>query len=135
MKGTSRPMSVLIVDDEGSVRQFVDRALREAGYTTTVVSDGPEAIKVAATLDPLDILVTDLMMPQMTGDELARRLRQSRQDLKVLYLTGYSDRLFKEKTTLWADEAFLEKPCSVKGLRQAVSLLLFGRVDMSDPKA
>jgi len=135
MKGTSRPMSVLIVDDEGSVRQFVDRALREAGYTTTVVSDGPEAIKVAATLDPLDILVTDLMMPQMTGDELARRLRQSRQDLKVLYLTGYSDRLFKEKTTLWADEAFLEKPCSVKGLRQAVSLLLFGKVDLSDPKA
>ena len=128
-------MSVLIVDDEGSVRQFVDRALREAGYTTTLASDGPEAIKVAATLDPLDILVTDLMMPQMTGDELARRLRQSRQDLKVLYLTGYSDRLFKEKTTLWADEAFLEKPCSVKGLRQAVSLLLFGRVDMSDPKA
>jgi len=128
-------MSVLIVDDEGSVRQFVDRALREAGYTTTVASDGPEAIKVAATLDPLDILVTDLMMPQMTGDELARRLRQSRQDLKVLYLTGYSDRLFKEKTTLWADEAFLEKPCSVKGLRQAVSLLLFGRVDMSDSKA
>ena len=135
MKGTSRPMSVLIVDDEGSVRQFVDRALREAGYTTTVVSDGLEAIKVAATLDPLDILVTDLMMPQMTGDELARRLRQSRQDLKVLYLTGYSDRLFKEKTTLWADEAFLEKPCSVKGLRQAVSLLLFGKVDLSDPKA
>ena len=135
MKGPSRPMSVLIVDDEGSVRQFVDRALREAGYTTTVVSDGPEAIKVAATLDPLDILVTDLMMPEMTGDELARRLRQSRQDLKVLYLTGYSDRLFKEKTTLWADEAFLEKPCSVKGLRQAVSLLLFGKVDMSDPKA
>jgi len=135
MKGTSRPMSVLIVDDEGSVRQFVDRALREAGYTTTVVSDGPEAIKGAATLDPLDILVTDLMMPEMTGDELARRLRQSRQDLKVLYLTGYSDRLFKEKTTLWADEAFLEKPCSVKGLRQAVSLLLFGKVDLSDPKA
>jgi len=135
MKGTSRPMSVLIVDDEGSVRQFVDRALREAGYTTTVVSDGPEAIKVAATLDPLDLLVTDLMMPEMTGDELARRLRQSRQDLKVLYLTGYSDRLFKEKTTLWADEAFLEKPCSVKGLRQAVSLLLFGKVDLSDPKA
>ena len=135
MKGTSRPMSVLIVDDEGSVRQFVDRALREAGYTTTVVSDGPEAIKVAATLDPLDILVTDLMMPEMTGDELARLLRQSRRDLKVLYLTGYSDRLFKEKTTLWADEAFLEKPCSVKGLRQAVSLLLFGKVDMSDPKA
>jgi len=125
----SRPMSVLIVDDEPSVRQFVDRALREVGYTTTVAADGPEAIEIAATLEPLDIIVTDVMMPQMTGDELARRLRQARPELKVLYLTGFSDRLFKEKATLWADEAYLDKPCSVKGLREAVSLLLFGKVD------
>ena len=125
-------MNVLIVDDEASLRQFVDRVLREAGYTTTVASDGPEAIEVAATLEPLDIVVTDVMMPRMTGDELARRLRQTRPELKVLYLTRFSDRLFKEKTTLWADEAFLDKPCSVKGLRQAVSLLLFGKVDEPD---
>jgi len=69
------------------------------------------------------------MMPQMLGDELARRLRQSEPGLKVLYLTGYSDRLFKEKVTLWADEAYLDKPCSVKGLQQAVSLLLFGQLE------
>jgi two-component system cell cycle sensor histidine kinase/response regulator CckA len=123
-------MSVLIVDDDAALRHFVDRALREAGYTTTVASDGPAAIDVAATLEPLDILVTDVMMPQMTGDELARRLRQSRPELKVLYLTGFSDRLFKEKTTLWADEAYLDKPCSVKGLLQAVSLLLFGHFEV-----
>ena len=48
----------------------------------------------------------------------------------MLYLTGFSDRLFKEKVTLWADEAFLDKPCSVKGLLQAVSLLLFGHFDV-----
>ena len=53
-------------------------------------------------------------------------LRQIEPALKVLYLTGYSDRLFKEKTMLWAEEAFLDKPCTVKGLREAVSLLLFG---------
>ena len=68
------------------------------------------------------------MMPQMTGDELARRLRQNQPSLKVLYLTGFSDRLFKEEATLWQDEAFLEKPCSVKGLMEAVALLLFGRL-------
>ena len=129
-RGTpSRSLSVLIVDDEASLRQFVDRVLREAGYTTTVASDRPEAIKIAAALEPLDILVTDMKMPQMSGDELARRLRQSRPALKVLYLTGFSERLFKEKATLWADEAFLDKPCSVKGLREAVSLLMFGKVD------
>ena len=125
-----RPSSVLIVDDDDLVRKFVERVLREAGYQTATASDGPEALEVAAKLDALDILVTDLMMPAMTGDELARRIRVSQPSVKVLYITGFSDRLFKEKVTLWADEAFLDKPCSVKGLRQAVSLLLFGRLDL-----
>jgi len=123
------PICVLLVDDEASLRKFVERVLGEAGYTTSSASDGPEAIEVAAKLEQFDMLVTDVMMPQMTGDELARRLRVAHPGLKILYLTGFSDRLFKEKVTLWADEAFLDKPCSVKGLLQAVSLLLFGRVD------
>jgi len=123
-------INVLVVDDEEPVRKFVDRVLREAGYKTTLASDGPEAIDVAKGMVSLDILVTDVMMPQMTGDELARRLRQTEQrGLKVLYLTGFSDRLFKEKVTLWEDEAFLDKPCGVTGLLQAVSLLLFGRFE------
>ena len=123
--------TVLVVDDEEPVRRFVERVLREAGYKTTTAADGPEAIEVAKKMESLDILVTDVMMPQMTGDELARRLRQTEQrGLKVLYLTGFSDRLFKEKVTLWQDEAFLDKPCGVQGLLQAVSLLLFGRFDV-----
>ena len=130
-----RNIGVLVVDDEEPVRKFVERVLREAGYATAVAADGAEALQVAATLDPFDLVVTDVMMPRMTGDELARRLRQSRPELKVLYLTGFSDRLFKEKATLWADEAFLDKPCSVKALRQAVSLLLFGQVDEPDAQA
>ena len=123
-------INVLVVDDEEPVRKFVERVLREAGYKTATASDGPEAIEVAKKMESLDILVTDMMMPQMTGDELARRLRQTEQrGLKVLYLTGFSDRLFKEKVTLWADEAFLDKPSSVKGLLQAVALLLFGQFE------
>jgi two-component system cell cycle sensor histidine kinase/response regulator CckA len=130
MKRTSsRPSSVLIVDDEPSVQRFVERVLSEAGYATTVAGDGPEALEAASKMAEFDILVTDVMMPQMTGDELARRLRALRPSLKVLYLTGFSDRLFKEKVTLWADEAFLDKPCSVKGLLQAVALLLFGQFE------
>jgi CheY-like chemotaxis protein len=129
----SRSLRALIVDDEDLVRKFVERVLREAGYETATASDGPEAIAVAGTLETCDILVTDLMMPQMTGDELARRLRASAPALKVLYLTGFSDRLFKEKVTLWADEAFLDKPCSVKGLLQAVSLLVFGHFEPPEP--
>jgi len=125
----SQPISVLIVDDEPSVQRFVERVLSEAGYITTVAGDGPQALEAASRMEQFDILVTDVMMPQMTGDELARRLRAERPTLKVLYLTGFSDRLFKEKVTLWADEAFLDKPCSVKGLLEAVALLLFGQFD------
>jgi two-component system, cell cycle sensor histidine kinase and response regulator CckA len=127
------PQSALVVDDEELVRRFVDRVLREANYRTSLAADGVEAIKLAAEHGPFDILVTDLMMPEMMGDELARRLRQNDPGLKVLYLTGFSDHLFKEKVTLWQDEAYLDKPCSVKALLQAVSLLLTGHFEIVDP--
>jgi two-component system cell cycle sensor histidine kinase/response regulator CckA len=125
-KASPKASSVLVVDDEEPVRKFVERVLRDAGYKTAMAGDGLEALEVAAKLDRLDILVTDVMMPQMAGSELARRLRQSQPTLKVLYLTGYADNLFKEKVTLWEDEAYLDKPCSIKSLLEAVSLLLFG---------
>jgi two-component system cell cycle sensor histidine kinase/response regulator CckA len=129
-EAASQPFNVLIVDDEEPVRRFVDRALSAAGYNTSTAADGPEAIAAAEHAGAFDILVTDLMMPQMKGDELARRLRMREPELKVLYLTGFSDALFKEKSTLWHDEAFLDKPCSMKGLLEAVSLLLVGHVEM-----
>jgi two-component system cell cycle sensor histidine kinase/response regulator CckA len=129
------PIKVLVVDDEEPVRRFVERVLGEHGYHTALAADGTEALEVAQKVGQFEILVTDLMMPRMTGDELARRLRQHEPGLKVLYLTGYSDQLFKEKVTLWEDEAFLDKPCSVKGLAEAVSLLLFGTLDTPHPAA
>jgi two-component system cell cycle sensor histidine kinase/response regulator CckA len=132
-RGSSDPFTVLIVDDEEAVRRFVERVLRDAGYVTAAAADGPEALEVARRIGSFQIVVTDLMMPQMRGDELARRLRQTEPALKILYLTGFSDALFKEKVMLWEDEAFLDKPCSIKGLLEAVSLLLVGRVDTERP--
>lgn len=129
------PGRALIVDDEESVRKFVNRILTDRGYETVVASDGPGAEAAVRNQAPFDILVTDLMMPEMSGDELARRLRLNEPRLKVLYLTGFSDHLFKEKVTLWADEAFLDKPCSINGLLEAVSLLLTGRLTRPDDHA
>jgi CheY-like chemotaxis protein len=113
------------------VRELVDRILRMAGYDTTRVVDGQEALEVAQEFGPFDLLLTDLVMPRMLGTELARRLRQAEPTLKVLYFTGYSDRLFKEKGALWDDEAFLEKPSGVHEVVEAVSLLLNGHVPPS----
>jgi len=122
-------MGVLIVDDEDGIRRFVERVLRTSGYQPSVARSGVEALSAASAMQRLDLLIVDMLMPRMNGDEVARRLRAGHPDLKVLYLTGYSDRLFAEKETLWDQEAFLEKPCSIRALREAVDLLVEGRID------
>ena len=126
--GAARPLSILVVDDEDAILRYLDRVLSGAGHRTTMAVDGADAIAAAAREGPFDLLLTDVAMPHMTGAELARRLRQDDPHLKVLYLTGYSDRLFAEKTTLSNEEAFLEKPWSIVGLLQAVSLAITGSV-------
>ena len=117
---------MLIVDDEESIRTFAARALREAGYDVVVASDGPDALAIAEQSGPFDLYLIDLLMPQMRGDEVARRLRRADPGVKILYFTGYSDSLFNEKKMLWQNEAFVEKPVSLNGLLEAASLSLFG---------
>lgn len=117
---------VLIVDDDESVRAFAERVLHRAGYETTVAGGGPEALKMAELQAPFDLLLADVVMPDMYGDELARRLLHLEPDLKVLYFTGYSDQLFAERTTLGVNESFVEKPVTTQGLVEAVSLMLSG---------
>ena len=121
-------LRILVVDDEPVIVRYADRILRSAGYRPALALSGSQAIAAAGAMGRVDVLVTDLMMPEMTGDELARRVRATQPHLKVLYLTGFSDHLFETKPTLWDGEAFLEKPCSIAGLEQAVSLLAYGHV-------
>ena len=124
-----RPVvKVLIVDDEPAVCDFVERALRGDGYVTEVAYNGSVALAKAERFGHFDLLVTDVNMPHLKGHDLARQVRRLDPDIKVLYLTGYSDLLFKERGNLGQDEAFVEKPVSAKGLRQAISLLLTGHV-------
>jgi CheY-like chemotaxis protein len=117
------PPTVLIVDDEEPVRNYVQLVLARHGYQTLVAADATEALQIAWTNGKLDLLLTDLVMPGVQGDELARRLRNAQPDLPVLYLTGFCDRLFIERQLLWNGEAFLEKPFTPKGLMEAVALI------------
>ena len=117
---------VLVVDDEDSVRRLAARALKMAGYRVLEAAGGTDALKFLDNATPLDLLLTDINMPDLKGDEVARRFRQARPELKVLYLSGFVDALFAERSVLWEDEAFLDKPFSIKGLLEAVSLLTSG---------
>ena len=120
---------ILVIDDEASIRAFAGRALGAAGYDVAVASDGADALRLLDKHPPFNLFLVDLVMPGMRGDELGRQLRQLDPDVKVLYFTGYSDRLFEDRKVLWANEAFLEKPVTLKALLEAVSLMLFGHTN------
>lgn len=119
---------LLVVDDEPGIRAFLTRALALIDCEVVVAADGADAIQLFERTAPIDLLVTDLMMPAMNGLELGRRLQQSSPDLPIVYLTGYSDALFEERPILGANEAYLDKPIVPAALYEAVSLALYGRL-------
>jgi two-component system, cell cycle sensor histidine kinase and response regulator CckA len=117
---------VLVVDDEAPIRVAARRILEAGGYKVLEAENGARAIELLTDDVNIDLLMADLEMPELTGEEMARRLRAQRQDLRVLYVSGYVDRLLNTRPILWEGEAFLEKPFTFDGLSEAVSLLLFG---------
>ena len=84
--------TVLLVEDEPSLRASIRRILEQSGYRVIVASDGLEALKASEDQgNAFDLLVTDIVLPQMRGTELAQRLLQSHPQLRVLYMSGYSE--------------------------------------------
>ena len=121
------PAAILLVDDEPAVRTVQRRALELEGYVVTEAGSGLEGIAALDRPTKIDLLLADLDMPGLGGDEMVRQIRIKRPDLPVLYVTGHIDRLMDARP-LWEGEAFLEKPFSLEGLREAVSLLLYGTI-------
>jgi len=121
-----RPV-VLVVDDEPPIREIERRLLEQAGYRVIEASGAAEAFAVLQDGKPIDLLIADLDMPEVAGDEMVRRIRSVRPDLKVLYVTGHIDRLMDARP-LWDGEAFLDKPFTMNGLVEAVALLIYGTV-------
>jgi two-component system cell cycle sensor histidine kinase/response regulator CckA len=121
---------VLVVDDDDAVRRFVTRILDEDGFVVEASATGADALTRMREGRTYDLIVADVCMPEMSGPQLVARMRQTGSHAKVLYVTGFADQLFDERNEqLWADEAFLDKPCTVQGLREAVSLLLSGQIE------
>jgi CheY-like chemotaxis protein len=120
---------VLIVDDEAAVLDLQNRVLSQAGYDVSTANDAAKALDIVRQKSDIDLVIADVHMPNMNGDEMARHLRAIRPELKILFVTGFSDTLFANQSTLWDDQAYLDKPFTRKGLLEAVSLLLNGRVN------
>jgi two-component system cell cycle sensor histidine kinase/response regulator CckA len=125
--------TVLVVDDEPGVRMLARRILEGGGYEVIEAGNGAEALAVMASAVRVDFLIADLDMPVMRGEEMAKKIRALRPDLRVLYVTAHSEQLFKERPELIEGEAFLDKPFTVRGLLEAVSLLKTGFIKEPPP--
>jgi PAS domain S-box-containing protein len=125
--------SILVVEDEPAVRAIAVKALRDAGYAVVDAGDGAEALRLLAGPRPprLDLVVTDAVMPRLGGLELAGRLRAERPDLRVLFVSGYTDRSADLQRCLDARTGFLAKPFTSVGLSRAVRDLLDGRAGVA----
>lgn len=121
---------LLVVDDEQPVLKLLVRVLSVDNYDIESAESGVEAARLIDTpgFAGVDLLVTDLMMPQMNGRELASVVRQRYPSTRVLFVTGFADTLFKGVSELGDGESFVEKPFGAEGLLEATRLLMFGHI-------
>jgi CheY-like chemotaxis protein len=118
---------VLLVEDEDTVRELARRMLEETGFAVTAAKDGDEALRrVAEQPKPFDILVTDLVMPGMSGQALAARLRAQSPTTRVLFISGYTEDTVVRKTIAESGVAFLQKPFTRDALARKVTAALDG---------
>ena len=107
-RGTER---LLVVEDEAGVRDLVIEVLRSSGYRVTAATSAEEALELVRTdTEPIDLLVTDVVLPHMDGRQLAHALREQQPVLKVLFMSGYADTSVIEPRSLGPGEHFMQKP-------------------------
>jgi PAS domain S-box-containing protein len=119
--------TILFVEDDESIRALGTRTLRQHGFTVVAARHAAEALQLAD--DPnrrIDLLLTDIVMPGLSGRELAARLHESRPDLKVLYTSGYTDDVVALRDIQVNGPGFMQKPYSPESLARRVRALLSG---------
>jgi len=120
--------TVLLVEDEEAVRRVAARILTANGYRVLTAHDGPAALSAAAReAGPIHLLLTDMVMPGMTGRELAERLVVERPGTRVLYMSGYTEDAVVRETVATAGHAFLQKPFDPDALARKVRDVLDGQ--------
>jgi len=117
--------TVLLVQDDKAVRTLARPALQSFGYTVVDVANGEEALQFCAGYEgPLDLLITDVVMPGMSGREVADALQRLRPAIKVLYVSGYTDHAILRHGVKQAEVASLQKPFTTVTLARKVQHVL-----------
>jgi signal transduction histidine kinase/ActR/RegA family two-component response regulator len=125
VRGRREPKTVLLAEDEESLRLLMREFLETLGYTVLEAGGGSEAIRLAEQHDgPIALLMTDVVMPGMSGRALAEEVAAKRPDIKVLYVSGYTDSAIVQHGVLEADMMFLQKPFTLEALARRLEAIL-----------
>jgi DNA-binding NtrC family response regulator len=117
--------TVLLVEDEDVVRKFVHRVLESCGYTVHALAEPGQAIEFAnARAGEIDLIVTDVVLPDMNGRAMATLMQQRHPESKVLYMSGYADSAIVQHGVLDEGMCFLPKPFTAEALARSVRAVL-----------
>lgn len=119
--------NILLVEDEGAVRRLAARALKKYGYRVVSVEGALAALKLIESGSPdsrFDLLLTDIVMPEMSGKVLVDRVRKIKPDIRILYMSGYDDKMIAEQGTIDPTVALLQKPFRIADLVGKVRAVL-----------
>ncbi|MEO1087782.1 MAG: response regulator, partial [Acidobacteriota bacterium] len=123
---TPRGERILVVDDDVQVLEVLAQLLDKAGYRVIAAATPREALESGEKVESLDLVITDLLMGEMDGVELCRRLREQQPKLPVLYMSGYDPDAYERRGVMPEKGAFLAKPIDAATLRRKVAQLLEG---------
>ncbi|HLP41631.1 MAG TPA: ATP-binding protein, partial [Fibrobacteria bacterium] len=116
--------SILVVEDEETVRRFVQRTLEARGYSVRIANNGAEALAMGRRDGSIDLLLTDIVMPGLNGSLVAERLKALHPRMRVLYMSGYPDSVLRPDGLQERAICFLQKPFGQDGLLHAVRAAL-----------
>lgn len=108
---------ILVADDEMSIRLLYSEELKEEGYDVVTAANGKEALEIVAR-EPLDLVILDIKMPEMSGIEVLRQIKEKFPNLPVLLSSAYSE--YKQDFGTWASEEYLVKSSDLEDLKAAV---------------
>jgi DNA-binding NtrC family response regulator len=117
--------TILVVDDEAEIRKLVGAMVAQTGYTILTADSGEHALTLYKNnKGPIDLLITDVVAPGMSGPMLADKLTEIQPDLKVLYISGYDNTHVVQKYVVEKGHALLPKPFTVEEMKTKVRELL-----------
>ena len=128
MPASRHAFTILVVDDEETVLSLVRTMLWRAGFTVLEAAGAEEALRVASEhAGPVDLLLSDILMPDTNGYELADRLAAARPEMRVLFMSGYRDKVLSESTgRMHTDAPLLRKPFTQYALVSKIEEILDG---------